>query len=214
MTFKTWRVGPLVAASAGLVLLSAGCGLLEPKATADFAPVGSSWTINYRATGSFGSASDQRTAVVRPNQTWEGRSVRVIEGKDFSTLSDLATGGWIAQLKGTTPIFSWNPPLAWNWPMKVGDTWTRKQTVTVHATKQKIEFESTWVVEAYEEVTVPAGTLKAFKIKYVDNIGNEAINWWSPQVQGNAKTWSARTAKHRAGPGTIETELVAFRPAQ
>jgi hypothetical protein len=200
-------------AAATAALATAGCGLLEPKATPDFAPVGSSWTINYRATGSFGQANDQRTSVVRPNQTWEGRSVRALEGKDFTTLSDLATGGWIAQVRGTTPLLSWNPPLAWDWPLTVGKTFTRKQNVLVHATKQTIAFESTWVVEAYEDVTVPAGTFKAFRVKYTDNIGNEAINWWSPQVQGNAKTSSTRTAKHRAGPGTIDAELVSFRPA-
>lgn len=206
-----WR---LVVALAALALLSAGCGLMAPKATPDFAAPGSSWTINYRATGSLGSANDQRTVVVRPNRTWEGRSVRVIESKDFSTLTDPATGGWFAQVKGATPILSWNPAIGWEWPLEVGKTWTRKHNATVHATKQTIAFEATWVVEAYEDVTVPAGTFKAFKVRYTDNIGNENISWFCPQVKGNAKTRSTRTAKHRRGPGTIETELVAFRPAQ
>jgi hypothetical protein len=203
-------------ATAGLAvaLVSGGCGLMAPQAMPEFAATGSSWTVNYRATGSYGSVSDQRTAVVRSSQNWEGRTVRALEGKDFTTLSDPATGGWIAQVKGTRPLISWNPPLAWEWPLTVGKTWTRKQSATIHATKQTIDFVSTWVVESYEDITVPAGTFKAFKIKYSDNIGNEAVNWWSPQVQGNAKTWSARTSKHRAGAGTIETELVSYRPAK
>lgn len=214
MTFRTWRMGQLVTACAGLALLSAGCGLMAPKATPDFAATGSSWTINYRATGSFGSVSDQRTNEVLPSRTWQGRTVRALQGKDFTTLSDPASGGWIAQVKGTQPLISWDPPLGWEWPLTVGKTWTRKQSATLHATKQTINFESTWVVESYEDVTVPAGTFKAFKVKYSDNIGNEAINWWSPQVQGNAKTWAARTSNHRAGAGTIETQLVAYRPAR
>lgn len=196
--------------SAGLVvvLASAGCAI-APRADPVFAPVGSSWTSTYRATGSLGSANDQRSVRVLPEQTWQGRKVRATEGKDFTTLSDPASGGWIAQVKGTGPIISWDPPLAWEWPLTVGKTWTRKQRATIHATKQTIDFESTWVVESYEDVTVPAGTFKAFKVTYSDNIGNEAVNWWSPQVHGNAKIKSVRTSKHRAGAGTMDTELVS-----
>jgi len=204
----------LVAMGLGVALVTGGCGLLEPKATADFAAPGSSWTVNYRATGSFGSVSEQRTAVVLPNQQWEGRTVRALEGKDFTTLTDAETGGWIAQVKGTRPMISWNPPLGWQWPLTVGKTWTKKHSATVHATKLTIDFESTWIVESYEEVTVPAGTFKAFKVKYTDNIGNENVNWWSPQVQGNAKVKFSRTAKHRQGAGTIDTELVSYKPGK
>jgi hypothetical protein len=185
---------------------------MAPKAIPEFAATGSSWTVNYRATGSFGSVSDQRTAVVLPNRIWQGRAVRAIEGKNFTTLSDPATGAWIAQVRGTSPIISWDPALGYEWPMTVGKTWKSKHRVMVHATKQTIDIESRWMVESYGDVTVPAGTFKAFKVTYSDNIGNEVVNWWSPQVQGNAKTRTVRTSKHRAGAGTIDTELVSYSP--
>ncbi len=58
---------------------------------------------------------------------------------------------------------------------------------------------------------MPAGTFKAFKVKYSDDIGNEATNWFCPQVKGNAKVVTVRTAKHRAGPGTMQMELVSYK---
>lgn len=187
---------------------------MAPQAMPNFAATGSSWTFNYRATGSLGSVTDQRKLVVLPNQTWEGRTVRALEGKNFTTLSDPAAGGWIAQVKGTRPLLSWNPPLNYEWPLTVGKTWTRKHRVTNHATNQTIDYEATWIVESYEDVTVPAGTFKAFKVKYSDNIGNENVSWWSPQIQGSAKSKFSRTSKHRAGAGTIDTELVLFSPGK
>jgi len=198
-------------ASIAIALLSGGCAM-APKAIPEFAATGSSWTVNYRATGSFGSVSDQRTAVVLPNRIWQGRAVRALEGKNFTTLSDPATGAWIAQVRGTSPIISWDPALGYEWPMTVGKTWKSKHRVMVHATNQTIDIESRWMVESYGDVTVPAGTFKAFKVTYSDNIGNEAVHWWSPQVQGNAKTRTVRTSKHRAGAGTIDTELVSYSP--
>lgn len=193
-----------------VALLSGGCAM-APKANLEFAPPGSSRTFNHRATGSFGSANEQRTNVVLPMRDWEGRAVRALEGKDFTTLSDPATGRWIAQVKGTSPIISWDPPIGWEWPLTVGKTWTRKHRATLHATKQTIDFEGTWVVESYEDVTVPAGTFKSFKVRYSDNIGNENVNWWSPQIIANAKIKVARTSLHRSGAGTIDQELVSYR---
>jgi len=203
----------IVTAGIAVALLSGGCAM-APQANPEFAPPGSSWTINFRAAGSFGSVSDQRKLVVLPNQNWEGRTVRALEGKNFTTLADPATGGWIAQVKGTSPIISWDPAIGWEWPLTVGKTWTRNHRAMVHATKQTIDYESKWIVESYGDVTVPAGTFKAFKVTYSDNVGNEIVNWWSPQVQGNAKTRTVRTSKHRAGAGTIDTELVSFSPGK
>ncbi len=80
---------------------------------------------------------------IRPEREWGGRTVRVNEGKDITTLADPGTGGWVAQMAGARPLVSWDPPLGWDWPLTVGKTWTRKQVATVHATKVKINFEAT-----------------------------------------------------------------------
>lgn len=199
----------IATAGIAVALLSGGCAM-APQANAEFASPGSSRTFNHRATGSFGSVTDQRTSVVLPNRDWEGRTVMALEGKDSTTLADPATGRWIAQVKGTSPILSWDPPVGWEWPLTVGKTWTRKYRTTIHATKQTIDHEATWVVESYEDVTVPAGTFKAFKVRYSDNIGNENVNWWSPQILANAKIKVARTSQHRLGAGTIDQELVSY----
>jgi hypothetical protein len=99
--------------------------------------------------------------------------------------------------------------LSWEWPIEVGKTWTKKYTITIHATKQTIPFEVRQKVEAYEDVTVPAGTFKAFKVVTSDTLGSENINWFSPELGIFVKTTLRRTAKHPAGAGTRETELVS-----
>lgn len=38
------------------------------------------------------------------------------------------------------------------------------------------------VVAAYENVVVPAGTFKAFKLTSSDTLGNENVTWFSPQL--------------------------------
>ena len=80
----------------------------------------------------------------------------------------------------------------------------------VHATKQTILLDATWKVEAYEpSLTVPAGTFKVFKISYSDTLGTGIVTWSSPEVGMWIKRVETRTAKHRAGPGTSEFQLVS-----
>jgi len=79
----------------------------------------------------------------------------------------------------------------------------------LYATRQTFKFESTWKVDAYEDLTVPAGTFKAFKISMSTNSEQENTYWFVPQLGINAKQIWRREAKSRFGPGTRELELVS-----
>ena len=107
------------------------------------------------------------------------------------------------------PIMSWDPPIMFDFPLEVGKTWTKNYRVTLHATKQTIPFDYSGKVEAYEDVIVPAGTFKAFKISTSDTLGNENVIWYSPDLGVWVKSLMKRTAKYPAGPGTRESQVVS-----
>lgn len=203
----------LVLASLPVALVSAGCGLMAPKAERYIAPqAGSHWTYMNRDTGSYGSGSAQNAGRILPNRIWQGREVHAFEGAGVTSLLDQGRNArFIVQLKGETPMISWDPPLGYEWPLEVGKTWTKKTTITNHAAKRTIPLEYTQKVEAYESVTVPAGTFKAFRVRTVNSAGDENMQWFSPEAGIFVKQSLRRTASHAAGPGTREVELISYK---
>lgn len=105
-------------------------------------------------------------------------------------------------------MLSWDPPLGWEYPLTVGKTWTTAYRMTVHAKNVTIPYELSCKVENYGDVTVAAGTYKAFKIVCTSTIGNEEIFWTSPDLGVFLKAKLTRTAKSPFGPGTQESELI------
>ena len=79
----------------------------------------------------------------------------------------------------------------------------------IHPAKRTIALESSWKVEAYEEVSVPAGTFGAFRISYSDNNGTDRVDWYSPDLGVFVKSNVKRSAKHPSGPGSVESMLVS-----
>jgi hypothetical protein len=204
------RFGLNVLASTGVAvaLLSGGCASMAPKGERYVAPpLGTTWVTARRDTGSYGSGSVQSTSR-RGERMWQGKQMIAFEGPELTILAS-PNGDWVSQVRGDTPVLTWDPPLSWDWPLEVGKTWTRKHTVTIHATKQTLPYEAKGKVEAYEDVTVPAGTFKVFRVSYSDTLGNENMNWFSPDLGIYVKTSLRRTPKHPAGAGTRETELVS-----
>jgi hypothetical protein len=200
----------LQVASAGLALamVSGGCAMVAPKAERFVAaPIGSTWTQAQSNSGSYGSGKVQ-TQVTRGERMWQGKQVITYQTPQSAILAE-PNGNWIGIVSGDKPIMTWDPPVGWDWPLEVGKTWTHSHRFTNHAKQQTIPFQSTQKVEAYEDVTVPAGTFKAFKISTSDTLGNENVNWFSPELGIFVKSINTRTAKHVAGPGRQETEIVS-----
>lgn len=206
-----WR---LVVALAAVTLLGTGCGLMSPKAERYPTPqAGATWTTMVRNSGSYGSGSTQMTGRFLPDRMWQGKEVHAFEFGGLTTLFTQGDANFIVQFRGDTPTLTWNPPAGWQWPLEVGKTWTRKSTLTVHAAKRSFDYEYTQTVEAHEEVTVPAGTYKTFRVKTTSTLGDDNVQWWSPDLGIFVKTKLTRTAKSAQGPGTRETELVSFTRA-
>jgi hypothetical protein len=199
---------PLAIASLAAALVAGGCSMLEPKAERYVAPpVGSTWTQAQRNTGSYGTGTAQ-VPFKRGERMWEGKLMGTIESPQQVILAT-SDGSWAAILSPDgKPILSYEPPLDYDWPLVVGKTWTKSYRMTVIAKNQVIPFDATYKVEAYEDVTVPAGTFKAFKIS-MSSFGFQDMYWFVPELGIFAKQSLVRNDKSGYGPGTREVELIS-----
>lgn len=201
---------PASAAWAGLGLaavLLAGCAAAPPVAKRYVPPaVGS--TVEYRVanTGSFGSATGTMTIKVSET-TFEGRTLRRYESAGGATLQSPEAGTVALLDPAGRPLMRYNPPLDFNFPLTVGKTWTAEHELTVGASN-RMPMKTSWKVEAYEDVTVPAGTFKAWRLVMTDNFGYRQTTWSMPDTVGMfAKRISERPQGHPQGAGTQVMEM-------
>jgi hypothetical protein len=172
--------------------------------------IGSSFVRSVHDSGSYGKGPSTTTVTRAPNREWQGQTVAVWQQTVGPTLLLLPeNGAFVGLVNGEQPLVSFEPPMPWPWPMKVGQGWTRNFTMHMHASGQRVPVEVHSVVEAYEDVAMPAGTFKAFRIRTVDSVGNEDVQWFSTELTVFLKQRLTRTARHPAGPGVRETELLS-----
>jgi hypothetical protein len=200
----------LATASLAAALVAGGCSMMEPKAERYVAPpLGSTWTQAQHNTGSYGTGTAQ-VPFKRVERMWEGKMMEANESPQQVALA--ASDGGLAVILSPDgkPLVRYDPPFTYNYPLVVGKTWTTSYRVTVISTKQAFPFDATFKVEAYEDVTVPAGTFKAFKISVLTSAGSEDTYWFVPEFGIHAKQSLRRTGKSGYGPGTREIELVSL----
>jgi len=199
----------LATGSLAAALVAGGCSMMEPKVESFVAPpLGATWTHERHDTGSYGSASEQVTFKWAEHM-WEGKKMGAIESPQHVVLVT-PDGGWAAILSSKgRPLVSFDPPMGPEYPLVVGKTWTKHYTITMHAAGRAVGVDTTFKVEAYEDVTVPAGTFKAFRIRRSFNNGTEEVNWFDPALHIWVKRSLKRTDKFRGGPGTRELALVS-----
>jgi hypothetical protein len=198
----------LKSALAGAALVTSACALLEPQIEKYTPPpVGTIYERDIRQTGSFGKTFLEVSKYVGMRQVM-GRPMHVHERSTGQSSMVVAEGQWVGQFKGDAPIFTFDPPHGISLPVKVGKTESREVRLTLHGQNRVVPFKASWKVEAYEDVTVRAGTFKAFRVAYEDSAGTQGT-WWRDPKNGIFVKWSARrTEKHAAGPGTQEGELL------
>lgn len=204
-------------ASAGLALamVSGGCAIMAPKGARYVAPpLGSTWTQTYRNTGSFGSGTPTAT-IQATERTWEGKRYLAFVGPTGTILANPVDGAWSTILAPDgSPAISFDPPGGYDYPLVVDKTWTRNVRQTLHKANKTLQNEVKYKVEAYEDVTVPAGTFKAFKIRqqwFLDSkLGADNTNWFAPELGIFVKQVQRRTADSFYGPGTQEAEVISL----
>ncbi len=199
----------LTGVTMALTLALSGCALITPK-TANYVvpPLGSSWVTARSDSGSYGSTRSQITNK-RGEQTWQEQHLTTFETPGFSQLLN-DQGGIVAFLNGDKPMVTFDPALGFAYPLEVGKTLTSTHKVTIYPSKNVVPLQVTQKVEAYEDVTVPAGTFKAFRISWSESNGNENTYWVSPELGITVKSSLVRTAKWSTGPGKRENEMVSL----
>ncbi len=200
----------LAGACLAAALALGGCASPTPRAERYTPPpMGSTWTYAVSGTGSYGSGANQVT-VRMAEAPWEGRTVLNFQTPAQHQLQDRNLGLLAVTAVDGKPQVRYDPPIGWDWPLEVGKVTTRDHVATVVATGQKIPFTATWTVEAYEDVTVPAGTFKAWRLRYADTTGETQVLWSVPETMGVfAKRTMERSPSHRQGAGTRVMELVS-----
>jgi hypothetical protein len=192
-------------------VLAGGCAMMAPRVeTYTPPPLGSTWTSTRVNTGSYGTGTAQ-VVTRRGERAWQGKPAITFEAQDGTIVANPADANWYAIVAPNgQPVFSWDPPVGPVFPMEVGKTWVARTRITNHMANVTVPVEATWKVEAYEDVTVPAGTFRTFRVAYVDNMGNSEVYWMSPELHMLfVKAVMTRTAAHRLGPGTREQQLVS-----
>jgi len=196
------------------VMFAVGCATKGPPFLAAKADnpgphqAGSSWVQERRDSGSFGSSTVRQTFRSLGEQTWQGRKVYAYEGPEGTLLLEVPSTRYVAVVKGTTPFVSYDPPMGWNYPLWVGKSWIEVFRITNHVSGKTSTVETRWKVEAKEEIKVPAGTFKVFRVTYSDPT-TENTNWWSPELGTSIKSKYERNATHPMGPGVREMELIS-----
>jgi hypothetical protein len=205
-SFSTkWQLASVALA---LTFALGGCAPMTPKLERFVAPpLGSTWAVARSDSGSYGSTSVQVTTK-RGEQVWEGEHVITFDTPGFTTVMR-DNGMVVAFASGGKPLVSFEPVLGYAYPLEVGKTMTTDHRMRVPGKTETFPLQVTQKVEAYEDVTVPAGTFKAFKISWSESIGNENVYWISPELGITVKSILTRTAKWSTGPGRRENQLVS-----
>jgi hypothetical protein len=196
------------AAAAALAALLAACAA-SPPVWERFTPPPPGASLEYvqRNTGSFGK--DVQFTATRGDTSWQGAPAVSMASSLGSTIVQHPQGGtWAVLARDGKPMLSFEPPIAPPFPMKVGASFTRHHTMTMHASGKVVAYDLACRVEGYEKVAVRAGTFDAFRVRCTTTIGNDETWWLSPEVGGILKTVLRRDAASPFGAGTQEQELV------
>lgn len=207
----------LLLGMAALLVASCTTASTEPpagalKADAAFPTVvGTKW-VTRTTDHQTGSKTERTWTVV--DVSYEGRSVHgMTDGTDVIVL-DKATRNWIATLRDGKERFVADPhDGTFSWPLWVGKSWMATHTYYDRVLGRRWNpIRAWWQVAAYEDVTVPAGTFKAFRLESSPDTNNATRTtlWYGSEVTVVVKRIFERTADHYLGYGRFTTELVRF----
>ena len=153
-----------------------------------FYPVGSQW--KEKVTKADGSQEIMELRVL-PLTTYEGIKVipLLIIGEDKIKLYEKKSWNFIALKAGGKVIMSASPTDGrYRWPLSVGKKWNINFKFHL-AGRKDITVPKHYEVEAFEKITVPAGTFESFRVKGVSGgkVKNVILLWWAPKVNMTIK---------------------------
>jgi hypothetical protein len=198
---------------AGTVLLAAllaGCASAPTAERYMPPPQGATWTLQHTDSGSFG-AGVSNVGSRMTTRMLNGRELLAFESTQQTVVAQ-PNGDWVGFMANDgRMLVSFEPVNGWDWPLQVGNSWTRQAGVRFHAQNRVVPVQSKAVVEAQEQVTVPAGTFWSYRIRTTDSLGTDNLVWFAPELGIFAKQSVTRSAQHPQGAGKRESELMVFK---
>jgi hypothetical protein len=203
------RMRATVPAGALLFALAFG-GMAQPVADKPSYMPGDAWLFQQTSTPADANTKWSRTIV----EIASGDQIRVRNGNGTVETYDAAMNFMPQGLTDYTRILA-------RYPMKVGDEWPVTRKFENPSTAET----GTAKVAAFEEITVPAGTYKCYRVDVDASLTNRTYKeqrlwkrWYCPDVKWIAKEILETRTFNRDGPGsgtTIATsELVKYTPAK
>lgn len=193
-----------------LPLLLGGCATPSPMAERMRVPsMGTVSTYHRTSSGSLG-VYDGKVVWTHAPTTFQGKPMVLFSAPRVGgSVHDPVSFGVVASvLADGRPIMSYDPPIDYDWPLVIGKTWSAEHTVTLHTTGAKIPYRRDYRVEAVENLTVPAGTFKAWKLSWKDSNGETETRWIVPDAGiATLKRHVERPATHPQGAGALDAEL-------
>lgn len=203
----------LIAGSIGLAaVLAAGCATAPAPGNYVAAPKGTVATYHRQSTGSYGTVNGP-VSWTHDEQMRAGSVVAALVSPQAGTnLLDPRTNALIATLDTAgRPGFTFDPPLGYAWPLEVGKSWTTTYTVTNHGAARTVPMAITYRVDAYEEITVPAGSFHTFRMLSTDSLGEVTQQWTAPALGiQTVRRILDRPATHPLGAGHLEGRLTSI----
>ncbi len=202
----------LLATAVAALLLTTGCANTPPITDKmQINPMGTVLTYHRKSSGSLGNF-DGPVVWTQSPATWQGKPVLASGAPQAGVgIHDLNSMAMIANLTPAgQPIMSFEPPIDYPWPLEVGKTWSAQHTVTLYPSGNKVPLKIDGKVESWGDVTVPAGTYKAFKLVWRNNLGEMETRWINP-AEGLAtiKRHVERPATHPQGAGVLDADLLS-----
>ncbi len=199
----------------GLIVFLGGCATTstEPptegvRADAGFPASGTKWV--YQTVDQSG-ATTRATHMALEEGTYEGKPVyRMSDGVNILIL-DKATRNWVATVRDAKERLAASPSdQMFSFPMWVGKSWVAKYSYYDRDRGLSfLDVPYSWRVAAYEEVKVPAGTFKAFRLEGSNPFSSTSV-WYAPEVRLIVKRVDERSPTHYLGTGKATTELLEY----
>jgi len=212
MIFRSALSSALLASAATASVLAAGCASAPPVAEKMMVPpMGTVVTFHRKSSGSLGNFDGQVVWTYSP-ATWQGQPMIAFGAPQAGvSLHEPGAFGTVAVLNAAgQPQYSFDPPMNYQWPLVVGQSWSSKFTMTMLPSGRKVPMTVDYKVEAWEDVSVPAGNFKAYKLTWSNSMGEVETRWMSP-MEGHAtiKRHVERPGSHPQGAGVLDAVLLS-----
>src|SRR5215813_11290609 len=139
--------------------------------------------MNFKLSGSLGSGTREVTIQWLGEVDWDGKRVMGLQvGAPGSYYYYDAQRRLLAQLREGKPVVTFRPyETLYDWPLFVGKSWLTEFQEIHHDRNQTLEEKLVYTVEAFEEITIPAGTFKTFRIRCVTPEERDIV-WYEPKL--------------------------------